>query len=72
MQEPTSDSVRLEAQATPSGLLVRLGSFRKGQLDDPALRRVLARLVDTVEEHADGNAASIELVVSAAYRADGA
>ena len=72
LQEPTSDSVRLEAQATPSGLLVRLGSFRPGQLDDPALRRVLARLVDTVEEHADGNAASIELVVSAAYRGDGA
>ena len=72
LQEPTGDTVRLEAEATPSGLLVRLGSFRRGQLEDPALRRVLARLVDTVEERADGSAASIELVVSAAYRGDGA
>jgi hypothetical protein len=72
LQEPTGESVRLEAEATPSGLVVRLGSFRRGQLDDPALRRVLARLVDTVEERADGSAVSIELAVSAAYRGDGA
>jgi hypothetical protein len=32
---------------------------------------VLTRLVDTVEERADGEAATVELVVSAAYRAEG-
>jgi hypothetical protein len=72
LQETIGDRVRLEAEATPAGLRVRLGPFRSGQLDDPALRRVLARLVDTVEERADGSAASIELVVSAAYRGEGA
>jgi hypothetical protein len=72
MQGPVGDSVRLEAEATSSGLLVRLGSFPAGQLTDPALRRVLTRLVDTVEERVDGEAATIELVVSAAYRAEGA
>ena len=68
MQETVGDTVRLEAEATPSGLVVRLGSFRPGRLDDPGLRRVLTPLVESVEEHADGNAARIELVVSAAYR----
>lgn len=72
MREPAGDSLRLEAEATPSGLLVRLGSFRPGELSDPGLRRVLSPLVDTVEEHVDGETASIDLVVSAAYRAEGA
>ena len=45
MQETVGDTVRVEAEATPSGLLVRLGSFRPGQLDDPGLRRVLTPLV---------------------------
>jgi hypothetical protein len=71
MQGPVGDSIRLEAEATSSGLLVRLGAFAPGQLADPALRRVLTRLVDTVEERADGEAATVELVVSAAYRAEG-
>jgi hypothetical protein len=71
MQGPVGDSVRLEAEATSSGLLVRLGAFQSGQLADPGLRRVLTRLVDTVEERADGEAATVELVVSAAYRAEG-
>jgi hypothetical protein len=70
MQEAVGDTLRLEAEATPSGLLVRLGSFRPGQLDDPGLRRVLTRLVETVDEHRDGDSARIELVVSAAYRPD--
>lgn len=72
LQEPAGDTVRLEAEVIPSGLLVRLGPFRAGQLDDPSLRRVLAPLVETVEEHPSGPGASIELVVSAAYRGDGA
>jgi hypothetical protein len=68
MQETVGDSVRLEAEVTPSGLLVRLGSFVPGQLGDPRLRRVLTPLVESVDEHADGDAARIELVVSATYR----
>jgi hypothetical protein len=72
MQDAVGDTVRLEAEATPSGLLVRLGSFQPGQLGDAGLRRVLSPLVETVAEHDDGDAASIELVVSAAYRGDGA
>ncbi len=72
MQDPAGDTVRLEAEATPSGLLVRLAPFRPGRLDDPGLRRVLSRLVDAVAEHTDGDAASVDLVVSTAYRGEGA
>ena len=72
LQEPVGDTIRLEAEATASGLLVRLATFRAGQLDDPSLRRVLSPLVDTVDEHPSVGGASIELVVSAAYRGDGA
>ena len=68
MQETVGDTLRLEAEATPSGLCVRLGSFQPGRLDDPGLRRVLTPLVESVGEHADGDAAQIELVVSATYR----
>jgi hypothetical protein len=70
MQETVGGTLRLEAEATPSGLLVRLGSFRPGQLDDPGLRRVLTPLVEGVDEHRDGDSARIELVVSATYRPD--
>jgi hypothetical protein len=70
MQETVGDMLRLEAEATPSGLLVRLGSFRSGQLDDPSLRRVLTPLVESVDEELDGDGARIELVVSATYRSD--
>jgi hypothetical protein len=72
MQETVGETVRLEAQATPSGLVVRLGTFSPGRLEDPALLRVLTRLVDTVEERVDGDAASIDLAVTAAYRGEGA
>jgi hypothetical protein len=68
LQETVGDTVRLEAEATASGLCVRLGFFPPGRLDDPALRRVLTPLVESVEERADGDAAFIELVVSATYR----
>jgi hypothetical protein len=70
MQETAAETVKLEAEATPSGLLVRMGPFPAGRLDDPAVERVLTRLVDGVAEKHDGHAASIELVVSAAYRGD--
>lgn len=71
MQETVGETLRLEAEGTPSGLLVRLGSFRPGQIDDPGLRRVLTPLVESVQEHADGDAAVVELVVSATYRPEG-
>jgi len=72
MQETVGDTLRLEAEATPSGLLVRLGAFRPGQLDDPGLRRVLTPLVESVDERMDGDSALVELVVSASYRPDAA
>ena len=68
MQEPAAETVKLEAEATPSGLLVRMGPFAPGRLDDPAVRRVLTRLVDEVVERDDGDGVSVELVVSAVYR----
>lgn len=68
LQEPLGERITLETEATPTELRVRLGSFRPGLTDEPALQRVLSRLVDTVrEEHADGRA-TVELVVSATYR----
>jgi hypothetical protein len=70
MQETTAETVKLEAEATPSGLLVRMSPFPPGRTDEPALERVLARLVDGVAERHDGQAASVELLVSAAYRGD--
>ena len=68
MQAPVADTVTLEAEATQTGLVVRMGPFAPGRLDDPAVRRVLSRLVDEVDERSDGADASVELVVSAAYR----
>jgi hypothetical protein len=68
MQEPVRGSIRLEADASEEELRVRIGPLRPGRLADPGLQRVLMRLVDAVDERVDGEAASIELVVSAAYR----
>ena len=71
LQGPVGDRVRVEADVSPTGLVVRLSPFRPGRLEDPALVRVLARLVDAVDEHADGDASSIELAVSASYPGGG-
>jgi hypothetical protein len=71
LQGPVGERVRLEADASATGLVVRLSPFRPDSLDDAALRRVLARLVDSVDERHDGTTSAIELVVSAAYRAGG-
>ena len=68
MQERVTGTIRLEADATPKSLRVRIGPLKPGRLEDPGLRRVLARLVDEVDEQPDGDAAWIELVVSAVYR----
>jgi hypothetical protein len=68
LQETTTDTFKLEAEATPSGLLVRMSPFPEGRLADPAIERVLTRLVDGVVERRDGASVSVELVVSASYR----
>ena len=55
MQGVVGEVAQLEATASESELTVRVGAFRPGQLDDAAVRRVVARLVDTVQEvPADG------------------
>ena len=69
LQEPAADTFRVEAEATASGLSVRVGPFAPGRLSDPGLRRVLDRLVDEIVEHDDPNGASVELLVTVAYRA---
>jgi hypothetical protein len=73
MQGVVGDVARVEATASEKELTVRVGAFRPGRLDDPAVRRVVARLVDTVREvPVDGEpGAWIELGVSVARR-DGA
>jgi hypothetical protein len=71
LQGPVGDRVRVEADVSPTGLVVRLSPFRPGRLEDAALVRVLARLVDAVDERADGDASAIELAVSASYPGGG-
>jgi len=72
LQGALGDTVRLETAASPTELRVRLGSFRPGLADEAGVRRVLARLVDEVHEERAGEEATVELVVSATYRAGGA
>ena len=50
MQDVAGDTVRIEADVTATGLVVRLGPFPRGRIDDAGLHRVLTRLVDAVEE----------------------
>jgi len=68
LQTSASSSVRLEAEATATELRVRLAPFSAEELSSPALRRVLARLVDEVVERPDGDETAVELHVSASYR----
>ncbi len=65
MQDVLDETVRIETDASPTALVVRVGPFPPGRLDDGGLRRVLSRLVDTVaESSADPkNRVSIELGV---------
>jgi hypothetical protein len=72
MQESLGDMIRLEAEATPSELVVRMGPYPADRLGDPGLRRVLERLVDDVGERVDGDRSSVELVVAATSRVDAA
>ena len=67
VQDLAGDTVTLEATAAADGLQLRLGTFAKSQLEDPAVARVLTRLVDDVSEEAAGVAGTrVELSVSAA------
>ncbi len=73
MQDVLGETVTIETDASPTTLVVRVGSFPPGRLDDGGLRRVLSRLVDTVAEVPAGtqDGAAIELGVTAPGR-DGA
>jgi hypothetical protein len=70
LMQVVGEVARVEATASESELTVRVGAFRRGQLDDAAVRRVVARLVDTVQEvPADGGeGAWIELGIRVARR----
>jgi hypothetical protein len=70
MQGVVGDIARVEATASENELTVRVGRFRPGRLDDPAVRRVVARLVDDVREvPVDGDVGAwIELGVRVARR----
>jgi hypothetical protein len=66
VQELAADSVALEAAAAADGLELRLGPFAASRLADPAIARVLTRLVDDVtEETAGGSGTRVVLRVSA-------
>jgi hypothetical protein len=68
------DTVRLEVEADDDGLRVRLGPFADGAVGDPAVARVVSRLVDDAAEvtSENGDGAFAELLVSAArHRRDG-
>jgi hypothetical protein len=68
VQKLDGDKVTLEACAGADGLELRLGRFATSQLADPAVARVLTRLVDEVTEDGDpdGDGIRVELHVSAA------
>ncbi|HEX6724295.1 MAG TPA: hypothetical protein VF073_03550 [Gaiella sp.] len=73
MQGVVGEAARIEATVSETDLTVRVGAFRPGRLDDAAVRRVVAPLVDTVREvPTDGSAGAwIELGMSVPRR-DGA
>lgn len=50
MQGVLGDTARVEATASATELVVRVGRFPAGRLEDAAVRRVVVRLVDTVRE----------------------
>lgn len=70
LQISPAGRLRIEAEASATGLVVRVGPFAPGQASDPAVHRVVSRLVDDVRERVDGDgSARVELVVAAPYRA---
>jgi hypothetical protein len=71
LQQTDGDVVTLDVAAAPDSLRVRVGPFAELRLDDPAIARVLSRLVDDVsEQEDDGDGTWIELAVFAAWLQD--
>jgi hypothetical protein len=68
LHDAAGPAMTIEAEAAANGLLVRMGPFGAPGLADPAVRRVLDRLVDEVAERAQADGTWIELAVSAAHR----
>jgi hypothetical protein len=66
-------TVTLDVDAADEGLRVRLGPLDGGGMSDPAVERVLVRLVDEARDvgAATGDRRFVELFVSAAHRLDG-
>jgi hypothetical protein len=64
-QELAADAVTMEATAAPEGLRARVGPFASSQVNDAAVARVLAPLVDDVSEQAEPDGFWVELGVSA-------
>jgi anti-sigma regulatory factor (Ser/Thr protein kinase) len=62
------DTVTLEVEAGDDGLRVRMGPFADGGVGDPAVARVVTKLVDEARETTseNGDGAFAELLVSAA------
>jgi hypothetical protein len=63
-QELAADAVTMEATAAAEGLRARVGPFRSSQVDDAAVARVLAPLVDDVSEESEPDGFWVELGVS--------
>ena len=66
VQPLAGDTISLEASAARDGLHVRLGPFAGTPLADPAVSRVLTRLVDEVSEDDGDGATRVDLHVAAA------
>lgn len=66
-------TVTLDVDAADEGLRVRLGPLDGGGMSDPAVERVLVRLVDEARDVGSpaGDGTFVELFVSAAHRRDG-
>ncbi len=64
-QELAAETVTMDVTAAPEGLRARVGPFVGSQVDDPAVARVLAPLVDDVSEQNEPDGSWVELGVSA-------
>ena len=65
VQDVAADAVTLVADAAPDGLRVRLGPFTRASAADPAVARVLTRLVDEAVDVDGADGTWVELLVSA-------
>ena len=65
VQDVEADAVTLVADAAPDGLRVRVGPFAGEGVSDPAVARVLTRLVDEAVDVEGADGRWVELLVSA-------